>query len=179
VADSLLKQVRFLKRTQVYAIPGATIERLTDEIYRHRIDVSYQKAILLCIGTNNLSSNDTAAEICAKMASLVDMVRSRNTNGLILVSGIVIRPCDEDSDYNYTRKGDALLIQKRRDVNDLIDPMLAQRGAIQICTWKSLMKGPFANRAMYGDDRLHLSDKGVRRITQFLINSLGNVLPRE
>jgi lysophospholipase L1-like esterase len=177
IADSLLKKVRHLRRTQVYAIPGVRIERLTDEIRRGVIDISYQNAILVCAGTNNLSK-DSPELICDKMSRLIDVIRSRNAECQIMISGIIIRPVDEDEEKVYKRKGDPSLITKRRDANDLLESMVRARGATMFETWRALMVGSYANRAMYGDDGLHLSDKGIRRITQYLINCLGGALPQ-
>jgi lysophospholipase L1-like esterase len=180
VADSLLKKVRHLKRTSVYAIPGATIERLTGEIIRGNIDISFQRAVCVCAGTNNLC-RDTPAQICGKLATLVDTIRNRNVDCIIMISGIIIRPCDEDEDdeqrYTRTRGGDANLAKARRETNDMIKPMLQARGATLLATWKVLMMGSKANRYMYANDGLHLSDAGVYRITQYLINCLGVALP--
>jgi lysophospholipase L1-like esterase len=177
IADSLLKQVRHLRRTQVHAIPGARIERFTDEIQRGIIDVSYQRAVLVCAGTNNLCK-DTTIQISEKMAALVEMIRSRNADCIIMVSGIIIRPVDEDEEKTWKRKGDPSLVDKRRQANDMMEPMLTARGVTMFETWNALMIESTANRAMYGDDGLHLSVKGLKRIRQYLINCLGGALPR-
>lgn len=70
------------------------------------------------------------------------------------------------------------MVEKRRDSNDLIEPMLAAKGAYLVSMWRALMVGSVANRAMYGNNGLHLSDDGVKRITQYLINCLGRAPPR-
>jgi lysophospholipase L1-like esterase len=177
VADSILKQVRHLRRTYVHAIPGARIERIDEDIKGGIIDVSFQRAVVVCAGTNNLS-RDTPHEICDKMAALVDTIRSRNSDCLIMVSGIIIRPVDEDEERTWKRKGDPSLVEKRRQANDMMEPMLKARGVTMLETWSALMINSTANRAMYGDDGLHLNYKGLNRIQQFLLNCLGGALPK-
>ena len=177
LADSLLKRVRALQRTAVYAIPGAKIERFTTEISRNKIDVSFQKAILVHLGTNNLEK-DTAEEICEKMAVLVNLIRAKNPQCKLLISGIIMRPQDEETAVVYTRKGKPSLAIKRRVANDLIQAMLRERGAFQMKTWVPLMNGPIANPDMYWRDGLHLSDEGMERITEYIINVLGRFLPK-
>ena len=175
VADSLLRRVRHLRWTVVHAVPGANIERIISDITRGIIDVS--KFLLICVhlGTNNLES-DTAQQICNRMSTLFDVIRARNATCKILFSGIVIRPQDEDYDRVYTKEGKTSLAAKRREANSLIADMLRVKGGTQLETWKSLMKGHHANQAMYEDDGLHLTTKGVARIRQFLINCIANAL---
>jgi lysophospholipase L1-like esterase len=176
LGDSLIKKVRHLRRTSVYAIPGVSLEGLYDEIRWNKVDISFQRGILVCAGTNNLSTN-SVDEIRAKLAALVDIIRTKNADCEIMYSGIIIRPRDESDDHHFTFTGDTSLAQKRRDVNHVVKPMLAARGASMIPTWNAVMQGSIANPAMYANDGLHLSDAGVRRITQYLIGNLGRALP--
>jgi hypothetical protein len=160
----------------VHSIPGANIERFIEEIRRDRIDVSFQRAALIHLGTNNLEK-DTPAQITEKMAHLVDLIKARNPNVKIMVSGIIMRPQDEQTDTKYTRKGKPTLAVKRRDANAMIEEMLRGRGGFQMQTWVPLMKGHVADPDMYWLDGLHLSEDGIERITAYLIQNLGRFLP--
>ena len=177
LADSLLKRVRHLRRASVQAIPGATIERFIHEIRICTIDVSFQKACLIHLGTNNLSK-DTPSLICDKMAALIGVIRERNPSCKILVSGIIMRPQDEETDTKYIRKGNPTLAVKRRDTNDMMEAMLRKCGGFLMKTWVPLMNGPIANPDMYWIDGLHLSDEGIIRITDYIILNLGRFLPK-
>jgi lysophospholipase L1-like esterase len=177
LSDSLLKRIRYLKIATVHAIPGAKIERFTSEIRRGKISVYSQRAILVHLGTNNLS-RDTAKEIRDKMETLIDTIRAKNPSCKILVSGIIMRPQDEKSDIKYTRKGDSSLAQKRRDANTLMEGMLRKKRGFLMKSWVPLMTGPIPNPGMYYKDGLHLSDRGVARFTEYMILNLGRFLPK-
>ena len=178
LADSLLKRFRHLRRTCVHSIPGAKIERFKDEINRFNIDVSYQKVILLHLGTNNLSK-DPPSLITSKMFELIDAIRSKNPSCKVLVSGIIMRPQDELDDAKYTRKGNISLIIKRRVSNALIEGMLAARGEIPLLwSWIPLMKGSVANEGMYSEDGLHLNRAGINRFRAYLVKNLNGALSK-
>jgi hypothetical protein len=178
IADSLLKRVRYLKRATVHAIPGAKIERFIEEISQGRINMSFQKAALIHLGTNNLEK-DSPSEITRKMADLVDLIKAKNPEVKIMVSGIIMRPQDEKTDVKYTRKGKTSLASKRREANSMIEDMVRERGGFQMQTWIPLMKGHAANPDMYWEDGLHLSVKGLEKITAYLVQNLGRFLPRD
>jgi hypothetical protein len=64
ITDSLLKNVHFLRRTSVHAIPGASTETIEEEIQRSNIDICYQKTVLICVGTNNLTRDSPCSNMC-------------------------------------------------------------------------------------------------------------------
>jgi lysophospholipase L1-like esterase len=177
LADSLFKRIRHLKRASVQAIPGGKIERFVEEITKGTIDVSFQRACLIHLGTNNLAK-DSPTVICEKMSTLVECVRARNPTCKIMVSGIIMRPQDEKTDIKYTRKGNPTLAETRRKANDAMELMLRGCGGFLLKTWVPLMTGPIANPAMYYEDGLHLSDAGIIRITEYLIQNIGRFLPK-
>jgi hypothetical protein len=179
IADSLFRKIRFLRRAVVHAIPGATVERLLGEITRGNIDVSYQKCVLIHVGTNNLGRESPTA-ICNRMAVLYDEIRNRNSSCTIIFSAIIIRPKDEDRNLYFMEQGEVSLIEKRLELNYLAATMLRLRGGQLLRTWNCLMKGKGPNHvpnlALYHTDGLHLNDLGVTRMTQYLVNCLGRVL---
>jgi hypothetical protein len=76
----------------------------------------------------------------------------------------------------FYNQGDATLATKRRDSNDLIKIMLREKGVEMLRTWECLMMGSSPNRHMYYRDGLHLSDLGIERMTQYIINNIGRLL---
>ena len=115
-------------------------------------------------------------EICAKLDCLIEAVRAKNKHCKIAFSPIIIRPRDENTMQYFYQQGDATLATKRRESNDLIKLMLRSKGADMLRTWECLMMGSLANQTMYYRDGLHLSDLGVSRMIQYIINNLGRLL---
>jgi hypothetical protein len=80
------------------------------------------------------------------------------------------------------QQGERSLIIKRKEVNYLAATMMRQRGGKLLRTWNCLMMGRspdhVPNFALYHTDGLHLNDLGVTRMTQYLINCLGSILPK-
>jgi hypothetical protein len=170
--------MRYLRRATVYAIPDASIERLTREIVRGNIDAGYQRAIFIHCGTNNLY-RDTPTIICEKMATLYDTIRYRNWNCKIVISGMIMRPRDEENDVVFTEKGEPLLADKRCDANDLLTEMVRMKGGELLKSWKCIMVKDRANTAMYYRDGLHLSVAGIDRFSQYIINNIGRALSKK
>jgi hypothetical protein len=176
LSDSILRKVRYLRRTKVYAVPGADLDRLAQEIRRGKVDVSFQRAILVHAGTNNLQAN-SPQEIRRKTEILVDTIRARNATAKIMISGILVRPRDEVNGGMYTRRGH-ITLALRRQANLLVQRMIQARGDIYLKSWKCVMVNQGPNHLYYHTDGLHLSDRGVYRIQQYLVNCLGRACPQ-
>ena len=172
-----MRKIRFLRRAKVYSVPGASVERLIGEVVRGDVSVSHQKLILIAVGTNNLY-RETPQQICDRMETLHDAIRYRNPYCQIVISGLIIRPQDEKNDIVFTVKGNPSLVKKRIETNDLLEIMIHRKGGAIMESWKILMVDDNANTLMYHTDGLHLSDMGIYRFTQYLINYIGQKLSK-
>ncbi len=98
LSDSIAKYVS-LKQVTVLAFPGDTIQRLTDRIAFGQIELTQYQAIVIHVGTNDLSDlvlqhllpHTSPLDLLRRYKALREVVRKRNTTAVLYFSAILPR----------------------------------------------------------------------------------------
>ena len=110
LSDSMLRGVRVGGRfdSDLYVRGGASVRDLTASVYydndqfgSRSISVVGYQVILVHVGTNDLSNGRTSVEISLDIKELIDVLRRNNRDAVLVISGILYRPVDDD--YSYAR----------------------------------------------------------------------------
>jgi len=163
VSDSMAKYVELLQ-TKVQSFPGINISRLSYKISKGLVDLSAE-LVILHVGTNDISGCLTEKEIKASYNDLISAVRKRSS-ARVLVSAIIPRPIDFDATG-----------ERVKNVNKELADLCVTRRAKFLRTFKPFLKRGEPRREYFAirDGGLHLNNEGIRRLTEFFINTIAHL----
>ena len=161
--DSIIKYVKKLNNTQVVAFRGIHIEELAVRVLQDKIPhLPGKRLIVTHVGTNNVT-NDSPDEMVNKTKFLIDAIRQKNSEALIVLSLIIPRPID------YSERAERV-----KQYNHKIIKMAAHLGVNHIPTYRKFMYAKSPKMDLYAVDDLHLKDTGTLVLQQYFEDSLGD-----
>lgn len=177
LSDSIGKRVRTIKDCELFVRRGKTFSGISDCIINDMVVVRDRKAILIHVGTNDVSDllrrqqerkrqlsymgrahkpPITVEQIVEGFKSVVFQIRRHNHTAQILFSAILPRP----TDYNDSEP----II---RQVNNQIEQYCWQHSCIFVYSYKWFCRAGLPVKAYFAqNDDLHLSDAGSSRLEQ-------------
>lgn len=166
IGDSILRGVGF-PNAYVQVCPGVTTARLARKIRNGVVSVWGWSIIILHVGTNDIDSPLTESDIIADFELLIAEVRWRNPAALLLISGIMPRPCD-----GHTSR----YLEKVQAVNAALH-QLCMRTTLShfLRSWRCVCHtfgGVVPDMYLYKTDQLHLSGAGTYSLSKFLYGSV-------
>jgi hypothetical protein len=93
LSDSIGKWFRFVRYTDIQAIPGVNLRRAAQCIRDHTLNVRDYRLIIIMIATNDVERL-TIASIVQNLSELVDAIRNENPKARIAYNAIIFRPKD-------------------------------------------------------------------------------------
>lgn len=183
LGDSLSKRIGKIKDCENFSRKGKTFSGMTDFVINNNVDVRERLAILIALGTNDISQAlvrrrntqremfyvgrprkplITVEHIIEAFKCLVYEIRQRNRTAKLLFSAIIPRPTE------YYESEPMI-----RQVNKGIEHVCEEYGMIFLYTYTFFCKGGLPVKGFYADnDDLHLSDGGSGRLTHCFRMSL-------
>ncbi|SFV00480.1 GDSL-type esterase/lipase family protein [Pseudoduganella namucuonensis] len=143
-------------------VPGDQTENVLWRLDRLDLASLQPREAVLLIGTNNLRGDDTACDILAGIAAIVDRMRAAWPKARIVVLGILPRG-----------EGMRFAAERRRDVNDGLRELAAGRGFVFVDTTEAFLCGGGNACGYFQDDLLHLQPAGYERYWRLLRPVLG------
>jgi hypothetical protein len=103
ISASIPKYVDGIRGCITQAFPGATIGRITELLFRGKINISNIDIVIIHVGTNNISSAQHVDTIISYYGDLIHKVKYK-TNAHIVCTSILPRLCDHDKTVNKINK---------------------------------------------------------------------------
>ena len=166
IGDSLIKYINRCKHLRVVSLPGARAYDVFNRLMRRQIRLEHYNMIFCAIGTNDVACPDTSATLVAEsIMTLMWVIRKSNPTAILVVLGMLIRPCDLGKPTEY----------KRRVVNSLVQSRCRAQGIYFRKAWKCLMTRSQVRVGVYARDNLHLNRIGARRVYQYVEGNIINL----
>ena len=166
MADSMLRGIKIGRKedTDLIARGGAKVRDITAAVYydsstgrRSRIQVGGYKVVMIHVGTNDLADGRSRAEISMDVKELIDVVRSQNHDAVIVVSGILYRPVDDNSSYGKVNATNL----------DIAKVCLRFHGVLFLRTHALVKCGSMLLTQLYDEGGLHLNRRGLDRVGNY------------
>jgi len=167
LSDSMLRGVRVGGRldSDLYIRGGARVRDLTASVYydndqfgSRSISVVGYQVIIVHVGTNDVSNGRTSVEISLDIKELIDAVRRNNRNAVLVISGILYRPVDDDTTYAMVNATNAAISR----VTDRFPGVLFLRSHTLFKSGHTLLD------QLYDHSGLHLNQAGQGRLGTYL-----------
>ena len=164
MSDFITKYVDNIRHCEVIAFPNININALTHKIPAKNLILN--REFTIChVGTNSIETKN-AGEILSCYNNLISVIR-QNNHTQFFISAILPRPKDPSS------LGDRVKL-----VNTKLKPLCRERNVQFLHTFRPFLKNCQPIKELYAvnDQGLHLNLEGVRRLRQFIINSVVNLI---
>jgi len=152
LADSIPKHIGTLAGVEKVILRGSYIEEFTEGISSGTIGIAGFDAVLLHVGTNNVSRDNEPQKVLREMGDLIRVLRWRNAKLHIVISGILPRLLDQGTTENTVKTVNKLLATVSRERNVIFirsyNAFCSSREQTGLKTW------------LYARDGLHLSSRG-------------------
>ena len=163
ISDSICKYTNRLHETYVQAFPGARIYTLLQKIRLGKIRITGYKIVILHVGTNDLQEL-SVEDLVHRMKQLVQTVRQKNSSAAIVVSQILHRPRDTETED-----------KKRVAVNKALQKLTNELrpNCYSWYTWRVTQnKDKSVNLNLFAKDKLHLNFQGISKIRMFIEHNI-------
>ena len=166
IGDSIIKNVRGIKNTQVIGLRGLKIEELTGLFVNNQIPALYSKAIVVThIGTNNLNGPDSDDDLLTRTRTLITAIRDKVPSAEIALSQIIPRPVDQD-----------ITAPRIKIYNEAIDEWRTPLNVTTIPTYRAMQFDRTPVMDFYStDDNLHPNEFGDEALRLYLSNKLARI----
>ena len=165
IGDSIIQMFSDLLITSIQSIPGAYARNIVEMCESGIYVIEGFSAILVLAGTNDQCKR-AILEVLVSFRRIVHHIRTRNPTCMIAICGLLPRPVDFGSPT------------KMKKLDDLNDALQADCKLMNVCyvkTEKGIKdKGPTSK--IYRNDGIHLSDKGVEFLVNYLEGVIGSLL---
>ncbi|XP_060563937.1 uncharacterized protein LOC132723282 [Ruditapes philippinarum] len=89
IGDSIIKNISPIEGVKIQSFPGATIGRLAYLVSQHKIDLYDKSFIVVHVGTNNISNQQSIHSIGSDFANLIASIRHENHSIKIIISSVL------------------------------------------------------------------------------------------
>jgi hypothetical protein len=165
IGDSIIQFILKCKYTSVQSLPGLYAKDLVDTMRRDIIKVRNFKAVVVFIGTNDMTKS-SYQEIVVFFEEIIEHIRAVNPLARLAICGILPRPCDSKSET---------MLRKRVSTNNAISH-LCRRLNVTFIKSEICLKDQGSDKVLYRPDKIHLEDKGVRLLKTYLEGRIGSLL---
>ena len=157
-------------QVRIRSYPGYKIENVEHELNNldneSHVNLKNSDAVILHLGTNNVSNADSASEVANKMESVVSTVKSINTKAKIVVSGIL------------PRKNNILLNKFANKANEALQCLCNKNGYHFVPHSDDYILNGRIDDSLFHDN-IHLNAKGGHTFGTRLRKSLDEVVFNE
>ncbi|XP_053399829.1 uncharacterized protein LOC123529329 isoform X1 [Mercenaria mercenaria] len=167
LGDSIVKFLPPIEGVTVQSFPGATVGKLSFLVSKKRVNLYDKHFIILHVGTNNISNQDSLASMSSDFSNLIAAIRTENPSIRIIVSSVLPRPVDHEITESCIK-----------EYNRFLEDILAAdldfkfiRSYRPFCFKGSVKRYLFAKL----DGGLHLNSEGANRLRHFFLRVISTL----
>jgi hypothetical protein len=165
IGDSIIQMFSDLLITSIQSVPGAYARNIVEMCESGVYVIEGFSAVLVLAGTND-QCKSAILEILVSFRRIVHHIRIINPLTRIAICGVLPRPVDFGSPSK---------MEKLETLNDAIQADCKQMNVCYVKTEKGIKdKGTISE--IYRNDGIHLTDKGVGFLANYLEGVIGSLL---